>query len=171
MFANLVNSIFGKEDSATNDTEVAPADATPPRVTAKTRSDQGKKGSKKRYNERRKRPRAAAAFSSGKVLHATDNNFKAMVLKSEVPVVVDFWAPWCGPCKAMGPVLEELAAQLGPGARVVKLDVDDNPRTSARYNIRSIPTMMIFTGGEIQEVLVGLQSKDRLVNLLLAANG
>ena len=94
-----------------------------------------------------------------------------MVLKSEVPVVVDFWAPWCGPCKAMGPVLEELAAQLGPGARVVKLDVDDNPRTSARYNIRSIPTMMIFTGGEIQEVLVGLQSKDRLVNLLLAANG
>ena len=166
MFANLVNSIFGKEDAATNHAEVASADATPSRGTAKARRDQGKKSSKKHYNERRKRSRAAAAFSSGKVLHATDKNFQAMVLKSEAPVVVDFWAPWCGPCKAMAPVLDELASELGARARVVKLDVDQNPRTSARYNIRSIPTMMIFAGGEIQQVLVGLQSKDRLVNLL-----
>jgi len=165
MFANLVNSIFGKDKPVTAAAQAASVDATPPVTGEKARSNRGKKDSKQRYNERRKKARAAA-FDPGKVLHATDKSFAAMVLKSKVPVVVDYWAPWCGPCKAMGPVLDELAAQLGAKARVVKLDVDDNPRTSARYNIRSIPTMMIFAGGEIQEVLVGLQSKDRLVRLL-----
>ncbi len=161
MLANLVNTILGREETNT------PAESAA-KAGAKARRGKGKKGSKKRYNERRKKARATAS-RAGKVLHATDKNFASLVLGSDVPVVVDYWAPWCGPCKAMGPVLDELAADVGADARVVKLNVDDNPRTSDRYNIRSIPTMMIFSGGEVLDVLVGLQSKDRLAHLLEAA--
>ena len=184
MLTNLVNSIFGREDPNTADSnaadsntadsttavaEASAAESAAPVAGARAQRNGRKKGSKSRYNERRKKARAAATMEAGKVLHATDKNFQAMVLSSDVPVVVDYWAPWCGPCKAMGPVLDELAAQMGQGARVVKLNVDENPRTSARYNIRSIPTIMIFAHGEVQDVLVGLQSKDRLANLLQKA--
>lgn len=161
MLANLVNSLFGKDTNS--DAEAAP----PPNANANTKArNKRKKNSKQHYNDRKKKARTAAAFEAGTVLHATDANFKAMVLKSPVPVVVDYWAPWCGPCKAMGPVLDDLAAEMGDGARVVKLNVDDNPRTSSRYQIRSIPTLMVFAGGEQQEVLVGVESKARLSRLL-----
>lgn len=89
----------------------------------------------------------------------TDANFQSEVLESDVPVLVDFWAQWCGPCVAMGPVIEALADEFAGKAKVAKLNVDDNPATAAKYAIRSIPTILIFNQGNLVDGSVGLVSK------------
>jgi len=90
----------------------------------------------------------------------TDQNFDQEVLKANKPVLVDFWAPWCGPCQMMGPIIEELAQELEGKALVGKLNVDENPITAQKYGVMSIPTLIIFKGGVIVDQIIGLQSKE-----------
>lgn len=92
----------------------------------------------------------------------TDQNFEQEVLKSDVPVLVDFWAPWCGPCQMMGPIVEDLAKEMGEKAKVGKLNVDENGEVSAKFGIMSIPALKIFKGGQVVKEFVGVQSKDVL---------
>ncbi len=99
-------------------------------------------------------------------LTVTDQNFDDQVLRSAVPVLVDFWAPWCGPCLVQGPVVEELAKELSGKAAVGKLNVDENPQTSQKYSVMSIPTLMIFKGGTVVKQFIGVQSKETLLSEL-----
>jgi thioredoxin 1 len=94
--------------------------------------------------------------------HITDASFDTDVLKSQTPVVVDFWAEWCGPCKMIGPSLEEIAVELGPKAKIVKLNVDENPSTPAKYGVRGIPTLMVFKDGKLAATKVGAVPKSQL---------
>lgn len=96
----------------------------------------------------------------------TDATFDADVLKNDKPVLVDFWAPWCGPCKAVAPILEELSKEYADKIEVVKLNTDDNPATSAKYGITGIPTLNVYVGGEVVKSIVGAQPKPRLVKEL-----
>jgi thioredoxin 1 len=93
---------------------------------------------------------------------ATDDNFEDEVLKSEKPVLIDFWAPWCGPCKAIGPIVEELAVQLKDSVKMMKLNVDENQKTATNYGVRSIPTIILFKDGKVLDTLIGLVPKDKL---------
>ena len=92
----------------------------------------------------------------------TDQNFEAEVLKSEMPVLADFWAPWCGPCKLLGPIIEELAKEYADKIKIGKLNVDENQETAQKYNVMSVPTLLLIKGGEVKETLVGVQSKEAL---------
>lgn len=92
----------------------------------------------------------------------TDANFEAEALKSDQVVLVDFFATWCGPCKMQGPIIEELAKEIGAKAKVGAMDVDANPETAGKYNIMSVPTLIIFKGGEIKSTMMGLQGKEQL---------
>ena len=94
--------------------------------------------------------------------NVTDSSFKVDVLDSEVPVLVDFWAPWCGPCRMVAPVVEEIAAQYEGQLKVVKVNTDDNPGIASQYGIRSIPTLMIFKNGEKVDTVVGAVPKTTL---------
>lgn len=101
-----------------------------------------------------------------KYIDVTDANFKAEVLEANQPVFVDFWAVWCGPCRMLAPVFEELSEEYGDRIKFVKVNVDEVTESVATYGIMSIPTLMLFKGGQPQETLVGVQPKDKLVELL-----
>jgi thioredoxin 1 len=94
-------------------------------------------------------------------MELTDANFQREVLESEQPVLVDLWAPWCGPCRMLSPIIEELAATHAGTVKVGKLNVDDSPETAGKYGVSSIPTVLVFNGGELVERFVGLQPKER----------
>ena len=102
-----------------------------------------------------------ARFIVRKPLHLTDANFESEVLKSDKPVLVDFWAAWCGPCRMMNPVIEELAKDYDGVAEVGKLNVDENSNTAAAYGVRSIPTVLLFKDGKVAETFVGVGSKQQ----------
>jgi thioredoxin 1 len=102
----------------------------------------------------------------GKVSDAT---FESEVLKSKGPVVVDFWAEWCGPCRMIAPALEEIAGSLGEKVKIVKLNVDENPQTAAKYNIQSIPTLLIFKNGDMSSRQIGAAPKQKLEQWITSA--
>jgi thioredoxin 1 len=98
---------------------------------------------------------------AGTLNEVTDANFQAEVIEADTPVLVDFWAPWCGPCRVVGPVLEEIAAER-EGLKIVKLNVDENQQTAAKFEVLSIPTMILFKGGEPVKKVIGAYPKKRL---------
>lgn len=98
---------------------------------------------------------------SENITELNSSNFEAAISAS-VPVVVDFWAPWCGPCKAIAPILEELAAELGDAVKICKVNVDDNSEIAGKFEIRAIPTILVFKGGAVSDTIVGLTSKEDL---------
>jgi thioredoxin 1 len=100
---------------------------------------------------------------AGDISEVTDGNFQAEVLENDKAVLVDFWAPWCGPCRVIAPSLEEIAAERSEDLRIVKLNVDDNQATAARYDVMSIPTLILFKNGEPAHKIVGALPKSRLV--------
>jgi thioredoxin 1 len=99
---------------------------------------------------------------SDKITELDSSNFDSTVSGGSTPVVVDFWAPWCGPCKAIAPILEELAEELGDAVKICKVNVDNNSEIASKYEIRAIPTILIFKDGEVADTVVGLTSKDDL---------
>ena len=102
-------------------------------------------------------------------LEFTDANFDQEVLKSTMPVLVDFWAPWCGPCQVMGPVIDQLSEEAVSFAKVGKVNVDDNPATAQAYGVMSIPTIKIFKGGQVVKEFIGVQGKEMLKGELQSA--
>lgn len=103
---------------------------------------------------------------SGNIVHTTDATFEADVLKSSLPVLLDFWAEWCGPCKAIAPILDDLAGEYAGRVRVAKLNIDENRQTPVRYGVRGIPTLILFKNGAPQAQQVGLVGKSKLAALL-----
>ncbi|MDO8184333.1 thioredoxin [Conexibacter sp. JD483] len=99
---------------------------------------------------------------AGTITEVNDNNFQAEVIESDVPVLVDFWAPWCGPCRMVAPVLEEIAGERGEALKIVKLNVDDNQQTAMSYEVLSIPTLILFKNGTIAKKVVGAYPKRKL---------
>jgi thioredoxin 1 len=96
------------------------------------------------------------------ILHVTDASFKSEVLESQIPVLVDYWAEWCGPCKMIAPILEEVGKEYAGKLKVAKLNIDDNPKTPGEYGIRGIPTLILFKGGNVEATKVGALSKSQL---------
>jgi thioredoxin 1 len=96
------------------------------------------------------------------VAEVTDNNFQAEVIESDVPVLVDFWAPWCGPCRMVAPVVEEIAEERGDQLKVVKMNIDENQNTAVKFNVLSIPTLMVFRNGEVAKTVIGAYPKRKL---------
>ena len=105
-------------------------------------------------------------MASDKVVHVTDADFESRVLQSAHPVLVDFWAAWCGPCRAIAPVVEELASDYEGKVVIAKMNVDENPATPGRYGIRAIPTLILFKGGQVVEQITGAVGKAMIENAL-----
>jgi thioredoxin 1 len=101
-----------------------------------------------------------------KVQHISDQSFEEDVINSEVPVLVDYWAEWCGPCKMIAPVLDDLAEEYGERIKVAKINIDDNPETPPKYGIRGIPTLMLFKNGKVEATKVGAVSKSELADFI-----
>ena len=100
------------------------------------------------------------------VTAVADDTFELEVLKSSTPVLIDFWAPWCAPCRAIAPIVEEISQTYAGKLKVVKMNVDDNPKTPSRYGVRGIPNLIVFARGEVKEQITGLRSKADLVKLI-----
>ncbi len=105
-------------------------------------------------------------MSSSRAVNVTDANFEAEVLQSTVPVLVDFWAPWCPPCRMLSPVVDEIADEKGDTAKVAKINVDDNPELSRRFKVQSIPLLLFFKDGEVKDQMLGATNKKTLLNKL-----
>ncbi|WP_147653559.1 thioredoxin TrxA [Vulcaniibacterium gelatinicum] len=103
---------------------------------------------------------------SDKVIHATDADFDATVLAASEPVLVDFWATWCGPCKMIAPALDEIAETYAGRAKVVKVDIDQNRAVALKYHVRSIPTLLLFKGGQVQATQIGAVGKAQLAQMI-----
>ena len=100
------------------------------------------------------------------VIAVADDTFELEVLKSSTPVLIDFWAPWCAPCRAISPIVEEISETYAGKLKVVKMNVDDNPKTPSRYGVRGIPNLILFQGGEVKEQIVGAVPKAQLVKVI-----
>ena len=103
---------------------------------------------------------------AGNVIEVSDATFESEVLKSTLPTVVDFWAPWCGPCKSIAPVLEQIAGDYAGKVKIVKVNIDDNPLSPSQYNVRGIPNLVFFNNGQVVEQIIGAVPKDQLVDAL-----
>ncbi len=100
------------------------------------------------------------------IIELTDANFEEVIKSFEAPVLVDFWAPWCGPCRIMAPVMEEIAQKFQKKIKVAKINVDDNPAVASRYEVRSIPTFILFEKGEVKKTVVGAMNTEKLIEEL-----
>jgi thioredoxin 1 len=105
-------------------------------------------------------------MAEGMPAEVSDGDFAQEVIKSDIPVLVDFWAPWCGPCQMVAPIVEELAKEFSGRVKFAKINVDENPQTPPAYGIRAIPTLILFKGGEVVEKIIGLLPKDQLKSKL-----
>jgi thioredoxin 1 len=108
-------------------------------------------------------------MASENVTHVTDASFEQEVLKSPTPVLIDFWAPWCGPCRAIAPMVDELATEYAGRLKVVKINVDDNPQTPSHYGVRGIPNLIIIKGGQVKDQIIGAVPKQHLVRAVDSA--
>jgi thioredoxin len=144
---------------------------TCPNCGAKNRVDDAKAASRQAVCGRCRTPLPMTPFASGadgKPIEVTDATFPTLVLGSSVPVLLDCWAPWCGPCRAIAPVMEQLARESGGRYAVAKLNTDQNPRTAAQFQIDAIPTMLLFKDGQLIDRIVGLQPKEAIAQRLAA---
>ena len=105
---------------------------------------------------------------AGSVIVLTESNWHQEVINSDKPVVVDFWAPWCGPCRIIAPIIEELAEELGDRVKFGKLNTDENPNIAMQYGIRAIPTIILFSNGEVVDTRIGVQPKEALKQMILS---
>ena len=108
-------------------------------------------------------------MSGSNIIHTTDSNFDRDVLKAEKPVLLDFWAEWCGPCRMIGPSLEDIAKDMDGKLKVVKVNIDENPMVPTRYGVRSIPTLLLFKNGQVAATKIGAEPKQKLVSWINTA--